>query len=61
MPGVEGHLQPIEYAIWGKFIPALMGLMEAEVDDDIRAMFVNSVKQGGQHLRDPAAAAPYHH
>ena len=33
VPGVKGRLQPIEDAIWGKFITVLMGLTEAEVDD----------------------------
>ena len=54
VPGVEGHLQPIEDAIRGKFIPALMGLTGTEtVDDDMRALFANSVKQGGLNLRTP--------
>ena len=45
VPDVEGHLQPIKDAIRGKFIPALMGLTEAEVvDNDMRALFANSVK-----------------
>ena len=43
VPGVKGHLQPTEDTIWGKFIPALMGLMEVEVDEDMRALFANSV------------------
>ena len=61
VPGVEGRLQPIEDAIWGKFIPALMGLTGAEpVDDGMRALFTNSVKQGGLNLRDPVVAAPRH-
>jgi hypothetical protein len=42
--GVESHLQPIEAAILGKFIPALMGLTEAEIDNDMRALFTNNVK-----------------
>ena len=29
--GVEGHLQAIKDAIWGKFIPTLMELTEAKV------------------------------
>jgi hypothetical protein len=61
VPGVEGHLQPIEDAIQGKFIPALMGLTGAETfDNDMRALFANSVKQGGLNLRDPVVAAPRH-
>ena len=45
VPGEEDHLQPIKDAIWGKFIPALMGQTEAEVvDDNMRALFANSVK-----------------
>ena len=60
VPGVEGHLQPIEDAILGKFILALMGLVEAKVDNDMRALFANSVKQGGLNLRDPVATAPRH-
>ena len=61
MPGAEGHLQPIEDAIRGKFIPALMGLTGAEtVDNTMRALFANSVKQGGLNLRVPVVAAPRH-
>ena len=58
--GVEGHLQPIENAIQGKFIPTLMGLTEAEVDNNMRALFANSVKQGRLNLRDSVVAAPCH-
>ena len=53
-------MPPVEDAIWGKFIPALMGLTEAEVDDDMRALFTNSVKQGGLNLRDPVVTALCH-
>ena len=61
VPGVKGHLQPIEEAIRGKFIPALMGLTGAgAVDDDIRALFASSVKQHGLNLRDLVVAAPRH-
>ena len=38
-----------------------MGLTGAEaVDDDMRALFANSVKQGGLNLRNPVVAAPRH-
>ena len=38
-----------------------MGLTGAEVgDDNMRALFANSVKQGGLNLRDPVVAAPRH-
>ena len=61
VPGVKGHLQPIEDAIRGKFIPALMGLTGTEtVDDDMRALFANSVKQGGLNFRDLVVATPRH-
>jgi hypothetical protein len=61
VPGVESHLQPIEDAVRGKFIPALIGLTGAEVvDNDMRALFANSVKQGGLNTRDPVVAAPRH-
>ena len=61
VPGVEGHLQSTKDAIQGKFIPSLMGLREAEVNDNMRALFANIVKQGGLNLRSPVAAAPRHH
>ena len=61
VPGVEGQLQPIEDAIRGKFIPALIGLTGAEaVDNDMRALFANSLKQDGLNPRDPVVAAPRH-
>ena len=61
VPGVKSHLQPIEETIWGKFIPVLMGLTVVEtVDDDMRALFANSVTQGGLNLCDPVVAALRH-
>ena len=41
---VEDHLQPNKDALWGKFIPALIGLAEMEVNGNMRALFANSVK-----------------
>ena len=58
--GVKAHLQPTKDAIWSKFIPVLMGMTEAEVNNDMRALFTNSVKQGDLNLRDPVAATPRH-
>ena len=38
-----------------------MGLMEAEVvDDNMRALVANSVKQDSLNLRDPVVAVPCH-
>ena len=37
-----------------------MGRTEAEVDNDMRTLFANSVNQGGLHLREPVAASPRH-
>ena len=37
-----------------------MGLTEAEVGGNIRALFTNSVNQGGLNIRDPVVTAPRH-
>ena len=57
VPGVKGRIQPIKNMIWGKFIPALMGLTEAEVYGNMPALFANSVKQGSLNLHDSVAEA----
>jgi hypothetical protein len=59
VPGLETHLQPIEDAIQGKFIPALMGCtVEEAARIDFRTLLTHGVKQGGLNLRNPVAAAP---
>ena len=37
-----------------------MGLTEAEVKNYMRALFANSVKQGGLNLSDPVVVVPCH-
>ena len=46
-------LKPIEVAIRGEFIPTLFGGLDGDIDDDLRRLLANGVKQGGVALRNP--------
>jgi hypothetical protein len=60
VPGVERFLGPIETAISAKFIPALLQVSDP-VDDKVRLLLSQGVKQGGLALRNPVTSAPLLH
>ena len=60
VPGAERFLGPIENAICTKFIPALLQVSDP-VDDKLRQLLSQGVKQGGLALRNPVTSAPLLH
>ena len=57
VPGVEALLQPVEDAIVGEFIPALLDIQPGELTPTLRRLLGHGVKQGGMNLRNPVEGA----
>ena len=55
-PRAGPHLAPVEQAIRGALIPALLNL-DSPIDDDLRRLLGQGVKRGGLALRDPGEGA----
>ena len=57
VPGVAEQLQPIEDAIRGHLIPALLEVKPEDVNGDLRTLLSHGVKQGGLNIRNPVEGA----
>ena len=49
--GVEALLQPVEDAIVGDFIPALLDIQQGELTPTLRCLLGHGIKQGDMNLR----------
>jgi len=58
MEGAEQYLGPLEKAIREVFLPNLLGVDKADIDDDMRNLISHSVKNGGMAIPNPVEAAP---
>ena len=58
---VGPFFEPLERAIRGKFLPALIGLQSWEIDGNYRQLLTHSVSKGGLAIRNPVDTAAYVH
>ena len=57
VPGVEKHFGPIEEAIAGVLIPALLAVDKDKICGDFRRLLTHGVKQCGLNIRNPVDGA----
>ena len=57
---MDVHLAPVEAAIRQHMIPAMLGILPAELTEEMRTLVSHGVKRGGMNFRNPAESAARH-